>query len=184
MSTYYELLNINYDASDVNIRKAYKNKIALYKNKILTIEDIQHIKQLKIALFILENTELRNNYNNILFNTNLKNDDSPPTQEPPSINALNNYDDSPPIQECPSINALNNYDDQYTVINPQEVYQSTQDTPNIYEEKNNIDVYNKQKRVNEKNVKLSNRIFDNNFNNNKIIVNTFKPIQTREDRKL
>ena len=48
----------------------------------------------------------------------------------------------------------------------------------------NDDIYNKQKRVNEKNVKLSNRIFDNSFNNNKIIVNTFKPIQTREDRKL
>ena len=160
MSTYYELLNINYDASNMIIRKAYKNRISFFKNKMLTTEDIQNIKQLKTALFILENIELRNNYDKLILNNNLENNESPKIED---------------------INALNNYDNLYTELNMQEMYQ---DIPNIHEEINNNDIYDKQNRINEKNVILSNRIFDNSFNNNKIIVNTFKPMQTREDRKL
>jgi len=160
MSTYYELLNINHDASNMIIRKAYKNRISFFKNKMLTTEDIQNIKQLKTALFILENIELRNNYDKLILNNNLENTESPKIED---------------------INALNNYDNLYTELNMQEMYQ---DIPNIHEEINNNDIYDKQNRINEKNVILSNRIFDNSFNNNKIIVNTFKPMQTREDRKL
>ena len=71
MDNYYELFNINKNASTKEIINAYENKINYYNNcNNLSNEDINNIKIYKKGLYILTNSNLRNNYNNLLFNNN------------------------------------------------------------------------------------------------------------------
>ena len=71
MDNYYELFNINQNASVKDIINAYENKINYYNNcNNLSNEDINNIKIYKKGLYILTNSNLRNNYNNLLFNNN------------------------------------------------------------------------------------------------------------------
>lgn len=63
MDNYYQLLEISTDASSEEIIIAYKNKIKLFNfiNNLSTLQ-INQIKQLKIALYILTNLKLRKKY--------------------------------------------------------------------------------------------------------------------------
>lgn len=79
MDDYYQLLNINKNASFENINLAYENAISKYNNlTFLLPQQISEIKKLKTALYILTNPELKNKYDNQLSNIkphNIDNDD-------------------------------------------------------------------------------------------------------------
>jgi DnaJ-class molecular chaperone len=79
MDNYYELLNINNNASFENINIAYENAISKYNNlTFLLPQQISEIKKLKTALYILTNPELKNKYDNKLSNIkpyNIDNED-------------------------------------------------------------------------------------------------------------
>ena len=69
MDDYYQLLNINKNASFENINLAYENAISKYNNlTFLLPQQISEIKKLKTALYILTNPELKNKYDNQLSN--------------------------------------------------------------------------------------------------------------------
>jgi len=64
---YYELFEIPYSASSKQIVLAYENKITKFNNLlILSNDQINQIKLLKVGLFILINNKLRNIYNKII----------------------------------------------------------------------------------------------------------------------
>jgi DnaJ-class molecular chaperone len=87
MDNYYELFNINKNASTKDIINAYENKINYYNNcENLSEKDIINIKIYKKGLYILTNSNLRNNYNNLLFNNNVM-------AENDNNDNLNNLDD-------------------------------------------------------------------------------------------
>jgi DnaJ-class molecular chaperone len=79
MDDYYQLLNINNNASFETINLAYENAISKYNNlTFLLPQQISEIKKLKTALYILTNTELKNKYDNKLSNIkpyNIENED-------------------------------------------------------------------------------------------------------------
>ena len=79
MDNYYQLLNINNNASFENINLAYENAISKYNNlTFLLPQQISEIKKLKTALYILTNPELKNKYDNKLSNIkpyNIDNED-------------------------------------------------------------------------------------------------------------
>lgn len=67
MKNYYELLSVPMDASYDEIFQSYQHNISQFNNlSFLTKTDISQIKELKKALFILSNNNLRNLYNNKL----------------------------------------------------------------------------------------------------------------------
>jgi len=79
MDNYYQLLNINNNASFENINLAYENAISKYNNlTFLLPQQITEIKKLKTALYVLTNPELKNKYDNQMFNIkphNIDNED-------------------------------------------------------------------------------------------------------------
>ena len=79
IENYYQLLNINNNASFENINLAYENAISKYNNlTFLLPQQISEIKKLKTALYILTNSELKNKYDNKLSNIkpyNIDNED-------------------------------------------------------------------------------------------------------------
>jgi DnaJ-class molecular chaperone len=79
MDNYYQLLNINNNASFENINSAYENAISKYNNlTFLLPQQITEIKKLKTALYVLTNPELKNKYDNQMFNIkphNIDNED-------------------------------------------------------------------------------------------------------------
>ena len=79
MDDYYQLLNINKNASFENINLAYENAISKYNNlTFLLPQQISEIKKLKTALYVLTNSELKNKYDNQMFNIkphNIDNED-------------------------------------------------------------------------------------------------------------
>jgi DnaJ-class molecular chaperone len=79
IENYYQLLNINNNASFENINLAYENAISKYNNlTFLLPQQISEIKKLKTALYILTNPELKNKYDNKLSNIkpyNIDNED-------------------------------------------------------------------------------------------------------------
>ena len=79
MDDYYQLLNINKNASFENINSAYENAISKYNNlTFLLPQQITEIKKLKTALYVLTNPELKNKYDNQMFNIkphNIDNED-------------------------------------------------------------------------------------------------------------
>jgi len=79
MDDYYQLLNINNNASFETINLAYENAISKYNNlTFLLPQQISEIKKLKTALYILTNPELKNKYDNKLSNIkpyNIDNED-------------------------------------------------------------------------------------------------------------
>jgi DnaJ-class molecular chaperone len=79
MDDYYQLLNINNNASFETINVAYENAISKYNNlTFLLPQQISEIKKLKTALYILTNPELKNKYDNKLSNIkpyNIDNED-------------------------------------------------------------------------------------------------------------
>ena len=86
MDNYYELFDLNKNANTKDIINAYENKIKYYNNcNNLSNEDICKIKIYKKGLYILTNSKLKSNYDNLLFNNvmaqNANNDE------------LNNLDD-------------------------------------------------------------------------------------------
>ena len=70
MRDFYELLEISKNSSEQQIIKSYNNKLSKFNTykKILS-EHVQEIKLLKTALYILTNTELKNNYDILLKRT-------------------------------------------------------------------------------------------------------------------
>lgn len=154
MTTFYDLLNINLNESNENIKESYKNKIKNYKYKNLNNDDILVIKQLKTALFILLNKDLRELYNNLILSNDKNSDDNW------KINGLNSTDNA-------DLNSL--FDNN--IINNIEL------TPTITKSSSLEKVNN---FINER---IFNNI-NQNQNQNKIIYNSMMPIQTREDRKL
>ena len=155
MTTFYDLLNINQYENNENIKISYKNQIKIYKFKNLSEEDILKVKQLKTALLILTNDELKKIYDNLLFNKdqtseldkleilpeNSGNDNTLDSLFSNIINNTNNIN----IPNCKSksLEKANNYM-----------------TDRIF---HNIAI---------------------NDSTNKIVYNSIMPIQTREDRKL
>jgi DnaJ-class molecular chaperone len=67
MKNYYELLSLPPNATVNDIYNSYQHNITQFNNlSFLTKTDIAQIKELKKALFILSNNNLRNLYNNKL----------------------------------------------------------------------------------------------------------------------
>jgi DnaJ-class molecular chaperone len=75
MQNYYEILNIDINATKEEVYDAYKNKISQFNSlPFHTQKMIGEIKKLKEALYVLGNTEKRKIYNNKLkLNINLNN---------------------------------------------------------------------------------------------------------------
>jgi len=66
-ANYYDLFEIHYSASSKQILLAYENKITKFNNlPFLTNEQINEIKLLKVGLYVLVNSELRNIYDKII----------------------------------------------------------------------------------------------------------------------
>lgn len=65
---YYIILELKYDTSEKEIYDSYNNKIKKYLNlPFLNETQKNEVKELKKAKFILSNSELRKQYNNIIF---------------------------------------------------------------------------------------------------------------------
>jgi DnaJ-class molecular chaperone len=154
MTTFYDLLNISYNDNINDIKYAYKNKIKIYKFKKLEENDILKIKQLKTAYFILTNDELKDIYDNFIFNDN--NIDAQ--------NSNNNIDAENSINETNLDILFTKIIDNNTDIN----------IPNT----KNKSLDNANKYMNERIFTNITPL------NNKIVYNSLMPIQTREDRKL
>lgn len=99
-TSYYDLFEIHCSASTKQILLAYENKITKFNNlSKLTQEQINEIKLLKVGLFVLVNSELRNIYNKI---TGIKNQPKLNSAEPvagnqnmqDSLDSLFNVDNS------------------------------------------------------------------------------------------
>jgi DnaJ-class molecular chaperone len=74
MTNYYDLLEINTDASNEQIISSYKIKITRYNNMSKLSEDnINEIKELKKAIYVLTNNNLKILYNNKLHKKKLDN---------------------------------------------------------------------------------------------------------------
>jgi len=71
MDNYYKLLNINNDATKNQIINAYNNKISIYNYfKSLNSNQINEIKIFKKALYVLTTPELKQKYDDKIFNNN------------------------------------------------------------------------------------------------------------------
>jgi hypothetical protein len=71
---YYDLLEIKYNCSKVDVINSYKMKISKFNGlPFLTSKMINEIKQYKIALYILSNDMRRNKYNQLI-NQSIDND--------------------------------------------------------------------------------------------------------------
>lgn len=177
MDNYYQLLNVDPDASTKTITLAYDKKISKFNNlPFFTQTQINQIKKLKTAIYILSNPELRKKYNNTL------REDSPIEDEPPvqdiNINLetiqepIINNDDFEPLALNEDSN--NNFDEVFNIDN------SWMKTTN-----NNTSLKNKI----EGNV-ISDRIFSlSHLNsrpgyNNDVDIEIRKPSQSRKDRSL
>ena len=65
---YYIILELKYDTSEKEIYDSYNNKIKKYLNlPFLNETQKNEVKELKKAKFILSNSELRKQYDNIIF---------------------------------------------------------------------------------------------------------------------
>lgn len=70
MINYYDFLNVSPLDDTSKIIKAYKNKMSKYYNKDLSEDEINKIKLLKKAYYVLTNINLRNKYNFLLYKHN------------------------------------------------------------------------------------------------------------------
>lgn len=69
MDNYYQILNVDKDASLQEIISAYKKQISSFNNlPFLNESQVLKIKQLKKALYILSNSPLREKYNKAISN--------------------------------------------------------------------------------------------------------------------
>lgn len=67
MKDYYKILNIDKNATNDEIKISYKEHISRFNGlPFLTKKMTEEIKELKVAYYILSNTERRNLYNNRL----------------------------------------------------------------------------------------------------------------------
>lgn len=72
---YYDLLEIKYNCSKVDVINSYKMKISKFNGlPFLTSKMINEIKQYKIALYILSNDVRRNKYNQLINQSTNQND--------------------------------------------------------------------------------------------------------------
>lgn len=204
MTTFYDLLNIDFYEIKDNIKIAYKNKIKNYKYKNLNEEDILEIKQLKTASFILLNDNLRELYNNLIISkkkneilADNSNDEILVGNSNDEILAGNSNDNNSDLNSLFS-NIINNSDiNNHDLISLSQnirtgILSPTDDTKQKLS--SHIDKsITKQNIPNSKSTSLekmnnfmNDRIFSNINHNttNKIIYNSIMPIQTREDRKL
>jgi hypothetical protein len=91
MENFYNLFNVDKNASNSDIILSYKSSVKKFNNmKILSIEQINEIKMLKSVLYILLNKQLRQDYNNILYD-NIEPIDN---YENNNLNAVFNIDNS------------------------------------------------------------------------------------------
>lgn len=118
MENYYELLEVLYSASQKEIMMAYENKITKYNNlRQLNRNQIEEIKVLKTALYILTNQELRNKYNKIMGIKNISNIKIPGHHEDSHlIPSKNNFSDTSSHQG-PLPGNLDNEDNLDTLFN-------------------------------------------------------------------
>lgn len=92
---YYTLFNIPYTASTKEIGLAYRDKIAKFNNiPILSVEDINQIKMLKCALFVLTNRKLRKLYDKIIGVQKITEPVAPNFNIDESLDTLFNIDNS------------------------------------------------------------------------------------------
>jgi DnaJ-class molecular chaperone len=118
MENYYELLEVLHSASQKEIMMAYENKITKYNNlRQLNRNQIEEIKLLKAALYILTNQELRNKYNKIMGIKNISNIKIPGYHEDSHlIPSKNNFSDTSSHQG-PLPGNLDNEDNLDTLFN-------------------------------------------------------------------
>jgi DnaJ-class molecular chaperone len=65
---YYQILELKFDATEKEINESYKNKIKKYFNLPFLNETQKiEVKELKKAKFILSNSNLRKQYDSIIF---------------------------------------------------------------------------------------------------------------------
>jgi len=65
---YYKILELKYDTTEKDIYESYNNKIKKYLNlPFLNETQKAEVKELKKAKFVLSNTELRKQYDSIIF---------------------------------------------------------------------------------------------------------------------
>ncbi len=98
-TNYYDLFEIHSHASSKQILLAYENKITKFNNlHSLTREQINEIKLLKVGLFVLLNSELRNTYDKIIGIKKGQKETSEPvagnSNIPDSLDSLFNVDNS------------------------------------------------------------------------------------------
>jgi len=65
---YYKILELKYDTTETEIYESYNNRIKKYLNlPFLNETQKNEVKELKKAKFVLSNTKLRKQYDNIIF---------------------------------------------------------------------------------------------------------------------
>jgi len=143
MSNYYELLNIPMSSSIITITIAYKTKIAQFNNiGNLNEEQIAQIKNLKKALFVLSNQNLRKNYDDSINLRNANdndNDNANHIADNNNANAnananANNNNNNNANDNDNNVQCANNYDDtleeQFTIPNYPKQNDYVSDKPN------------------------------------------------------
>ncbi len=98
-TNYYDLFEIHPHASSKQILLSYENKITKFNNlHSLTREQINEIKLLKVGLFVLINSELRNTYDKIIGIKKVERKEFEPVagnaNMPDSLDSLFNVDNS------------------------------------------------------------------------------------------
>jgi len=87
-NNFYKLLDITSLASSYEIKKAYQNKIKKFNNiSKLSDDQISDIKMLKMALYVLLNSKLKEKYDNYIKSVKLK---TVSQSEPEAINQNEN----------------------------------------------------------------------------------------------
>jgi DnaJ-class molecular chaperone len=94
-NNFYKLLDITNLASPNEIKKAYQNKIIKFNNiKKLSNDQISDIKMLKIALYVLLNSKLKQKYDNYIQSENNTEPQAINQNEDETLDSLFNVDNT------------------------------------------------------------------------------------------
>ena len=67
MENYYELLNVDFSATNREIKRAYRKKVVRFNNREMNEEEKDYVKRLKSAVYVLVDSNLRKLYNKKFF---------------------------------------------------------------------------------------------------------------------
>ena len=171
MITYYDVLNVTPVDNDETIYNNYYNAISYYNNPILSAEQQNQVKFIKMALHVLTNEKLKNKYNYYIYKEQNKQNIKSASGKSLAENSLKEFKEP---RENNIVSANENNGDQLldTVFNVDTKWMNNNSFSNNEDGKldNNI---------------ISNRVFDlSNIYDRKINYDELKIENTREGKQI